>query len=243
MTQASNQNQKAFSTTRWSMITQVFGAEERASAEAMDELGLRYRYAVYAYVRRCGHPPAISLDITRSFTRHLRQHFQQPYRSPEKTQFRRFLLARLNDWLAADWRETRDESEDGLPAIGDSELETRYLRDSPHFESPERAFQRAFALEVLARALSRLRAEARQTGHIDMYEALAPFLASEPAPGQYDEIARAFRTRPLALIVALKRLRQRLRELARDELADTVSSSDEFATEQNTLLAILHASG
>ena len=239
----SQPNARGFETTRWSMITQVFGAGDRASAEALDELGLRYHYAVYAYVRRCGHAPAIALDITHSFTRHLRQHFRQPDRPTDRTHFRRFLLARLNDWLAQDWRETHDEGDEAPPRLGDADLEARYLRDSPHFDSPEQAFQRGFALEVLGRAFSRLRAEARQTGHVDMYDALAPFLARDPAPGQYDEIARALRTRPLALVVALKRLRQRLRELASEELADTVSSADEFAAEQTALLAVLQSTG
>lgn len=239
----SQPSKRGFETTRWSTITNVSGAGDRASSDALDELSVRYRYAVYAYVRRCGHAPAIALDITRSFTRHLLQQGQQPYRSPGKEYFRRFLMARLNDWLAQDWRDTRDEMDDSPAALGDAELEARYLSDSPHFESPEHAFQRGFGLEVLARALSRLRAEAQQTGHIDMYEALAPFLARDPAPGQYDEIARALRIRPLTLVVALKRLRQRLRELASDELADTVSSADEFEMEQSILLAILHPAG
>jgi hypothetical protein len=39
--------------------------------------------------------------------------------------------------------------------------------------------------------------------------------------------------------MALKRLRQRFRELVREELADTVTSADELAAEQQTLLAAL----
>ena len=237
----SQPSQRAFETTRWSMITQIFGADDRASNDALDELSLRYRYAIYAYVRCCGHPSDIALDITRSFNHHLRQHYHEPGRSPGKERFRRFLLASLNDWLAGDWRETRDESDEDAASADDADLEVRYLRDSPQFESPEHAFQRAFALEMLARALSRLRAEARNTGHDDMYDALAPFLTHDPLAGEYDEIARALRTRSLTLVVALKRLRQRLRELASEELADTVSSADEFATEQNALLTVLQS--
>jgi hypothetical protein len=47
------------------------------------------------------------------------------------------------------------------------------------------------------------------------------------------------RTRKVTLILALKRLRQRLRELAALELSDTVSSADALATEQDALLSIL----
>jgi hypothetical protein len=39
--------------------------------------------------------------------------------------------------------------------------------------------------------------------------------------------------------MALKRLRQRFRELVRDELADTVASADELAAERQALFAAL----
>jgi hypothetical protein len=39
--------------------------------------------------------------------------------------------------------------------------------------------------------------------------------------------------------VALKRLRQRFRELVGEELADTVTSSDDLAAEQQALHAVL----
>jgi hypothetical protein len=41
------------------------------------------------------------------------------------------------------------------------------------------------------------------------------------------------------LIVALKRLRQRFRELVGQELADTVTSTEDLASEQAALHAVL----
>jgi hypothetical protein len=234
----SNQSQASFATTRWAMITQIFRPGERAPSDALGELCLRYRYPVYAYVRHCGHAAPIALDITLSFLHHLLQHFKEQGQPPMKEHFRRYLLARLHAYLAADWRGMRDEVVDERDASVE-DLETRYLRDSAHAESPEQVFQRGFALEVLTRSFKRLHAEARQTGHADMYEALAPFLAHDPAPGQYDEVARQLHTRPLTIVVALKRLRQRLHELSSEELADTVSSAEEFAAEQQALFAVL----
>jgi RNA polymerase sigma-70 factor (ECF subfamily) len=232
------QSRRAFPTTRWSLVTQVFGGGESASSEALGELGLRYRYPVYAYVRRCGHAPAIARDITRSFLHHLQREVRKQSAPPDRGQFRRFLLERLHAWLADDWRRTHEDLDEVSPEA-DGDLEASYARDRMHVDSPDQAFQRGFALEVLAHAFDRLRAEVRQTGHLDMYETLAPFLGRDPEPGQYDEFARALRTRPLAIVVALKRLRQRLRELASEELADTVSSAEELATEQQALFAIL----
>ena len=106
-------------------------------------------------------------------------------------------------------------------------------------ESPELAYRRSFALEVLTRGLKRLRAEAGEAGHLGMCEALEPFLTREPLPGQYDELSRKIGVRPLALVMALKRLRQRFRELVREELADTISSAEEMEAEQRALFAAL----
>jgi RNA polymerase sigma-70 factor (ECF subfamily) len=77
-----------------------------------------------------------------------------------------------------------------------------------------------------------------------MYEALEPFLGNEPQAGVYEALARQLQSRPLALVVALKRLRQRFRELVGEELADTVTSSDDLAAEQQALHAVLrHVQG
>jgi hypothetical protein len=40
-------------------------------------------------------------------------------------------------------------------------------------------------------------------------------------------------------VVALKRLRQRFRELASEELTDTVATADDLASEQDALFKVL----
>ncbi|HET7778261.1 MAG TPA: hypothetical protein VFL07_06880, partial [Rudaea sp.] len=85
----------------------------------------------------------------------------------------------------------------------------------------------------------RLRSEAAQTGHLDMYEKLEPYLARDPVPGEYELMAAQLGTRVMALVLALKRLRQRFGELAAEELADTVGSADDLAAEQDALLHVL----
>ena len=118
-------------------------------------------------------------------------------------------------------------------------LEERYQHDLVDALTPERGYERAFALQVLHRTLRRLRSEAAQTGHLGMYDKLEPYLGRDPAPGEYEFIAAGLRTRPLTLVMALKRLRQRFRELAAEELVDTVASAEDLVTEQDALLAVL----
>jgi RNA polymerase sigma-70 factor (ECF subfamily) len=166
--------------------------------------------------------------------------FRDEHAKAPKGHFRRYLLEQINGFLGGDWRDVVEGNSSGDIATPD-DLEPRYQRDNADASSPEQAYQRSFALEVIVRALRRLRSEARQTGHLAMYEALEPNLARDPAAGEYETMAAALQTRPLTLAIALKRLRQRFRELVGEELADTVTSSDELANEQAALHDVMRA--
>ena len=241
MTIVSHRGHESFPATRWSIVTRVATATPCAPSDAFAELCFGYWYPVYAYVRRSGHAPAIARDFARSFLGDLLRRFREDAQPTPTEHFRCFLLAHLNTFLVGDWRDTQVDPACEI-ALPNCDIESRYRRDCLQASSPEHAFQRSFALEVLARAARRLSGEAQQTGHADMYLTLAPFLVRDPAAGQYDEIARQLRTRALAVVVALKRLRQRFRELVGEELADTVTSANELATEQQALYAVLQES-
>lgn len=229
-----------FATTRWSVVMQSASTEPSDANDALTDLAQRYWYPVYAYVRRCGHAPAIAQDITRCFLGGLMQQFRAGVARRPQGHFRRYLLDQLNAFLGGDWREVVD-SGNAAELTAPDDLEARNERDNAGAMSPEQAYERSFALEVIARAFRRLHSEARQTGHLAMYQALQPHLANDPAPGEYDALAAQLQTRPLALIVALKRLRQRFRELVGQELADTVTSAEDLAAEQAALHAVLSA--
>lgn len=228
-------SQDRFAATRWSMVIRAAASAPANADGALAELARRYCYAVYAYVRRCGHAPVIAGEITGKFLRELTA---LTHAASGQGHFRHYLLDRLNVFLGSDWRRIEDDPPDTVILIP-PDLETRCQRDVAATGSPEQAYERAFALEVLARALQRLQAEAEQTGHLPMYQALQVHLAHEPVPGEIDAIGARLHIPPLALVVALKRLRQRFRELAAQELADTVSSSSELSIEQGNLRSAL----
>lgn len=241
MAAASQRSHDRFANTRWSMVMQQASGDSPEASRALDELAQRYWYPVYAYVRRCGHAPAIAQDITRTFLHRLIEQFRRTHEQPPHGHFRKFLLAQLNAFLGGDWRQAIGENT-GNALKPPPDLEMRNRHDNAEASSPEQAYQRSFAFEVLARALRRLQSEAHQTGHLPMYEALQPYLSRDPAPGEYEEIAKQLHSPPLALVLALKRLRQRFRELAGQELADTVTSPEDLANEQAALHAALRDS-
>lgn len=235
MMETSLSSQDRFAATRWSQVLRAAGSATAGDEEPLTELARRYCYPVYAYIRRCGHLPAIAGEITGVFLRELTTHASA---TQAQRHFRRWLLERLNTFLGDDWRQIEAAQVDAVFLVP-PDMEARYQRDAASASSPELAYQRAFALEVLARALQRLQSEAEQTGHQPMYQALQEFIALEPAPGVMDALGARLNLPPLALVVALKRLRQRFRELAALELADTVTTGSDLSIEQGNLHSVL----
>jgi len=234
MASLDNRSADRFATTRWSVVMRHANMPAGDARDALGELARRYWYPVYVYMRRCGHAPAAAGQLAQRFLQRLLEAGAGGNAQPNPGPYRGYLLARLYEFLA-------DDAHGAIGAAGTTpvELETRYQQDQLGLLSPEQSFQRAFALQLLNRTMRRLRSEASQTGHGDMFEQLEPFLAREAAPGEYEFIAVRLHTRPLTIVVALKRLRQRFRELAAEELVDTVSSAADLATEQDALLAVL----
>jgi hypothetical protein len=237
MISQASQSQDHFARTRWSVVMQFAEAESPLAREALVELSRRYWYPAYTYLRCCGREPAAAQEMAGDLLHRLLDKAGSGARTGTG-HYRQFLLAELRAYVAGD----RDlppvhSSTPEAPSI--AELEARYQRDSGRIIDPERAFQHSFALVVLQRTLHRLRQEAIETGHLEMYRALQPWLVREPHTLQLEALAARLRLRHVAVVLALKRLRQRLRELAADELADTVGSADDLIREQEALLAIL----
>ncbi|MEO7477726.1 MAG: hypothetical protein ABIT64_00650 [Lysobacteraceae bacterium] len=229
-----------FSKTRWSLVLDLHHPQGELADRSLRELSQRYWYPVYAYARRSGHAPELANDLCLAFFSHLPSAVVEidPH---SQGRFRDFLLQRLNAFLTEDWRNyALDVIQQRLTApFSLEELEARLTQDHAALSSPTQAYHRSFALEVLNRSLRRLQTEAAQSGRLDMFRLLQPFLTSEPVAGQYEEISKQLHTPPLVLAIAVKRLRQRFRELAEDELMETVASSADLATERAALASLL----
>ena len=233
-------HQPRFSQTRWSIVLDLQQPGSDNAQRSLLDLCQRYWYPVYAYIRRCGHAADIANDMTLGFFAQLKDVLQQ-IDPRSQGRFRNFLLQQLHCFLTADWRRDPEAAyEQNLaPPFSVDELERRLQADHDRQASPEQFFQRSFALEVLSRSLRRLRSEAQQSGRLQMFDTLQPFLTREPVPGQYEELAQALKSQPLVMAIAIKRLRQRFRELADDELMETVASPNDLDAERNALLAVL----
>jgi len=240
MTMTAEHTRRQFSATHWSMVINVDDSRVADAHAAQVELCLRAWYPVYAYLRHRGHPPEAAAAITRDFLQHLFRQLRQSG-TAHGSGFRQYLIEQLREFLENPSRAAADP----VPELEQppADLETRNQRDNAGAATAEQAYQQSFAFELLARALARLRTEADQTGRLDMFEAIEPYIAIEPSPAEAEQLAKRLRLSPFTMAVALKRLRQRFRELIDLELADTVVSADELLAEQQALYAVLRGAG
>jgi RNA polymerase sigma-70 factor (ECF subfamily) len=236
---AGHEQAGGFATTRWSLVAALARRGDSA-AVSLTELCVRYWYPVYAYVRRCGHAPAEAQERTGSFFAHLIASGAHADAVPRKGRFRIWLLDRLSTFLATDAHRSSGSGAAALDAAeSEAEFEERLQADASIANVPDLAFQRSFALEVLTLAFNRLRREAQSARRAEMFAALEPFLYVDPSPGRYEEIAVSLGMQPLAVVMAVKRLRDRYRELVDAELADTVSTRDDLRAEREVLRTAL----
>jgi RNA polymerase sigma-70 factor (ECF subfamily) len=116
--------------------------------------------------------------------------------------------------------------------------EERFEREPRDDQTPERIYERRWAVSVLERAVNQLRREYEEHGRAEHFERLKGFLiggSEEP----YAALAREMGTSEGALKVSIHRMRKRYRELFRIEIAATVADPAEIEPEVRFLVAAL----
>jgi RNA polymerase sigma-70 factor (ECF subfamily) len=238
-----------FHSTRWSLVSAAArwkpgGENEPAAQEALETLCAAYWKPLHAYARRRADSEESARDLLQSFFVHVLEKGVFAAPKPQRGRFRAFLTASLRNFMTNEVRNARASKRGGgaLPLSLESPLETegtlRLADLASHDDTPERAFDRAWALAVLERALGRLRREQEQAGKAAAFQRLRPLLtqqATEPLRGVAEELG----TTEGALKVALHRLRQRYGELLREEVAGTLSDPAEVEDELRALFAAL----
>src|SRR5579871_5875989 len=229
-----------FPTTRWTLVMAAGDPQRKEARSALVFLCENYWYPLYAYLRRRGYPPDQAQDLTQEFFTRVLEGRYLDRADPEKGCFRTFLLTSLKFFVAdeADRNRARKRGGRALVPLELSSGEERYQREPAHDETPERIFERRWALAVLDRVLERLRKEFVQHGRAEHFERLKVFLLGQ-SEAPYAALAREMNTSEGALKVAIHRLRKRYRELFRQEIADTVADPAEVESELRFLAATL----
>lgn len=229
---------RPFATTRWSVVLAAGKDSSPDSRQALVTLCEAYWYPLYAYVRRRGYDAEEAQDLTQEFFTRLLEKDYVRAADPARGKFRSFLLSSLNHFLANEWRRERAQKRGGQQTILSLDFaagEGRLTLEPAHEMTPEKVFERRWAMTLLTQALARLREEYAAAGKLPLLERLQPFLGGEGNAAPYKEIGDELGLSEGAVKVAVHRLRRRCRDILRDEIAQTVVSIQEVDEELQDL--------
>ncbi len=234
---------RVFATTHWSLIVRAGDLDRSPGGQAaLEKLCRIYWYPLYSFVRLSGSAPADAQDLTQGFfLQLLKTNFLEAV-TPEKGKFRSFLLASLKHYCSNERDRARAQKRGGGIApisIDEQDAEGRYRLEPIDHMTPEKLYERRWALTVLDRALARLRKDYTSSGRIKLFDQLKEDLTGERTGLTHAEIGRRLDMTPGAVKVAAHRLRKRFRECLRDEIAETVSELDEIEEEIHHLFHAL----
>lgn len=231
-----------FPQTRWSVVLAARDSDDHRATKALDELCRAYWFPLYVYVRRRGASAEDAEDLTQGYFATLIKKGYLAQANQERGKLRSFLLTTLKHYLADEWEKTKTIKRghgQQIVSINSSDAEDRYAQEPPDEASPDRLFDRQWALTVLDNVLAALRADYATAGQERLFDALKPFLAWNSAGNAYREAASALGMKENAVRVAIFRLRRRYGDLLRDQVADTVTSPDDVPAELEHLLALM----
>lgn len=231
-----------FATTHWTIIFQAKDGTISQSAVALNQLCHAYRAPIYAYLRRSGHSPADAEDLTQDFFAHLLHHNFLQHLQHRDGKFRSFLLKFLKHFLSDVRDKARAIKRGGKVehvSLDALEAEVRDMIEPATGLAPDEVFEKKWALTVMERSWHRLRDTYRAEGKEDLFEFLKDAGSGNPDGPGYAEVGAKFGLAEGTIKSAVHRMRQRHREILRDEIARTVASPDEIDPEIQNLLRVL----
>src|SRR6202049_2110075 len=184
-----------FPTTRWTLVIAAADTHRKDARSALVSLCESYWYPLYAYVRRRGYFPDTAQDLTQEFFIRVLEGRYLDRADPEKGRFRSFILTSLKFFVADEGDRDRAQKRGG-GTVGPLEFpsgEERYQREPAHDETPERIFERRWALSMLDRVVEKLRNEFVHHGRPEHFDRLKVFLLGQ-SDAPYAALAREMNT-------------------------------------------------
>jgi RNA polymerase sigma-70 factor (ECF subfamily) len=231
-----------FATTHWSVVMTAGKGDSAQAADALGQLCRTYWYPLYAFVRRQGHGAQDAEDLTQEFfARFLaKEYFGRA--DPALGRFRSFLLACLKNFLLEQGRQARRLKRGGgqtVISLDSRSAEERYGSEPMDPMTPEQVYERRWALTLLETVLARLGEEQSTAGKGQVFTQLKEHLWGEAGETGYAEKAVHLGMTEGAVKVAVHRLRRRLRDLLREEVAHTVATGDDIDEELRHLIGVI----
>jgi len=204
-------------TTMWTLVSRAREAKPEERRRAIESLVALYWRPVYGYIRRKGEPVEDAKDLTQAFFADFLERESLANVSADRGRFRSYLRAAVGHFLSNEFeRRTAAKRGGGAVVAMDFAAAEQDLARAPELP-PDRAFERAWAMDVLKRAIARL---AGQVPAPDL-DAFKRHLALE-GRATYAELAAQLGCAEHDIANRLHRVRRRLMELVAEEVRGSV---------------------
>ena len=218
-----------FTATHWSVVLAAGQQGSPQAVEALETLCRTYWHPLYVYVRRRGYGPEDAQDLTQQFFAQFLEKEGFSRADPDRGKFRSFLLKSVQHFLADAWKRVHRAKRGGgartLP--WDSQAAEECCRaELAEAMTPERAYERRWAMTLLEKATEALRREHEAVGERAVFDALLGFLSGTQDQEPYKEVAARLNLTEDAVRVRVHRLKRRFGKLLREVIADTVEAGE-----------------
>lgn len=231
-----------FETTQWNLVARsnTDQVSQVTARIALEELCRKYWYPLYAFVRSRGHAPADAQDLTQAFFAKVIETNGLATADESRGRFRSYILGAMKHFLSHDRDRRRAlKRGGGKPIIEFDSLdpESRYAIEPETSDDLDASFNRQWAQQMTATAITTLRAEMESNGKGKLFDALKFGLTG----GELDrkQIASRLGMSDGAVKVAVHRLRVRYREILRQAIEQTVADESEVDDEMDKLIRAL----
>jgi len=227
-----------FCTTRWTQVSRAKADSPEGNC-ALAELCNAYYEPVATFLRCELREADAARELAHDFFAHMLAGGTIARAEPERGRFRSYLLGAVKHFLShhreAACRLKRGSSVENLSL---NDTEARSVPDAGVL-TPDAAFDRQWALTVVARALEALRRECVAEGRADFFEQVKPWLTGDATRGDQMAVAASCRLNANTLKVAVHRLKRRFRQLVKAEVAGTLNDPGLVEAEMRALFAAL----
>ena len=170
--------------TQWSLVFAARDPSSSEGAEALGNLCQLYYYPLYAFVRRRGYAPEDAEDLIQEFFCRVLNKKYLGQAEETRGRFRTFLLTAVRHFLANEWdhRCARKRGGDRRHvSLEGMDSESRYAAEPVDSITPDRLYDRAWAMTVLERVMQSMRQRFAVNGAVD--EELRIMVSSLRGPG------------------------------------------------------------
>lgn len=233
-----------FVTTRWSRVLLAGEPEADAAQEALESLCRDYWRPLFDFARRKGHSPEDAQDLTQGFIAQLLAANSFSKADRERGRFRTFLLSAFSNYMTVQYRGRTAQKRGGQHAFVSLEENATQHGDrigGSEWMTPEREYERSWALALLERVMQRLQGEYDRASRQSLFAAIQPHLTGGAGRPGYAGLGASLGMSESAITVAVHRMRKRYGQLLREEIAETVASPQEVEDELRHLIVVVSA--